>query len=205
MPELTTYPKQRKITKVPDYLIKEVIEGKPVYYKGYKSVLRKEKTLEEIMGISSLQSIIIWYLSRIVLGSKNIDDRKYFVFTGESGLHIERNSNFSGDILVYERTKNLFFDNHYFNTPPIINIEIDIEIDNTNFSDFEYVQHKTKTLLNFGVKKVIWILSKTRQVLVAEGNSAWILYDWSENIEILNGITFNIAQFIEEEGIEYIG
>lgn len=205
MPELMTYPKQRRVTKVPDYLIKEVIEGKPVYYKGYKSVLRKEKTLEEIMGISSLQSIILWYLSRIVLGSKNIDDRKYFVFTGESGLHIERNSNFSGDILVYERTKNLFFDNHYFNIPPIINIEIDIDIDNSNFSDFEYVQYKTKSLLNFGVKKVIWILSKTRQILVAEGNSAWILYDWSENIEVLNNITFNIAQFIEEEGIEYIG
>lgn len=205
MPELMTYPKQRRVTKVPDYLVKEVIEGKPVYYKGYKSVLRKEKTLEEIMGISSLQSIILWYLSRIVLGSKNIDDRKYFVFTGESGLHIERNSNFSGDILVYERTKNLFFDNHYFNIPPIINIEIDIDIDNSNFSDFEYVQYKTKSLLNFGVKKVIWILSKTRQILVAEGNSAWILYDWSENIEVLNNITFNIAQFIEEEGIEYIG
>ncbi|MCU0326718.1 MAG: Uma2 family endonuclease [Spirosomaceae bacterium] len=205
MPELMTYPKQRRVTKVPDYLVKEVIEGKPVYYKGYKSVLRKEKTLEEIMGISSLQSIILWYLSRIVLGSKNIDDRKYFVFTGESGLHIERNSNFSGDILVYERTKNLFFDNHYFNIPPIINIEIDIDIDNSNFSDFEYVQYKTKSLLNFGVKKVIWILSKTRQILVAEVNSAWILYDWSENIEVLNNITFNIAQFIEEEGIEYIG
>ena len=52
--------KQRKLArKVPEYLIKEVLDGIPIYYKGYKAVLRKEKTLESIMGASGLHVIIV--------------------------------------------------------------------------------------------------------------------------------------------------
>ncbi len=47
-----TYSSQRKMPKVPFYLIKEILDEIPVYYKGYKAVLRKEKTLEDIMGAS---------------------------------------------------------------------------------------------------------------------------------------------------------
>lgn len=197
----TTTPKTKKPVKVPEYLIKEVLNGLPVYYKGYKAVLRKEKTLEEITGISSLQSIILWYLSRIVLGSKNVDDNRYFVLTGEPGLHIERNNNMSGDIIIYERDKVNIFDTHYFDIPPLINIEIDVEIDNTHFTDFEYIDRKTKNLLTFGVQKVLWVLTKTRQVIVAEPERDWLVIDWHKDIEIFHGITFNIPAYLEKEGI----
>jgi hypothetical protein len=53
-----TYSSQRKISKVPSYLIKEILDEIPVYYKGYKAVVRKEKTLEDIMGASGLQILI---------------------------------------------------------------------------------------------------------------------------------------------------
>ena len=197
----TISPKTRKPTKVPEYLIKEVLDGLPVYYKGYKAVLRKDKSLEEIMGISSLQSIILWYLSRIVLGSKNVDDNQYFVLTGEPGLHIERNNNMSGDIIIYERAKVNIFDTHYFDIPPLINIEIDVEIDNVNFTDYEYIDRKTKNLLAFGVQKVLWILTKTKQVIVAEPDQNWLVIDWHKDIEIFHGITFNIPAYLEKEGI----
>ena len=44
--------------KVPDYLIWEVLDGQPLYRRGYKDVMRKTKTLEDIMGTSSYQSLI---------------------------------------------------------------------------------------------------------------------------------------------------
>lgn len=192
----------RKTRKIPEYLIKEVLDGKPVYYKGYKSVLRKEKTLEEIMGTSSLQSIIIWYISRIVLGPKNVDDSQYFVLTGEPGIHIETNNNLSGDVLIYDRKAVSIFDAHYFSKPPLINIEIDIEIDNTNFSNFNYMTRKTNNLLSFGTQKVIWILTHVQKVIVAETDKDWLVIDWHKDIEIFNGITFNVPAYLQKEGID---
>jgi len=198
---VTSLPKTRKTPKVPDYLVKEVLDGLPVYYKGYRAVLRKEKTIEEIMGASSLQTIILWYLSRIVLGSKNVDDSQYFVLTGEPGLHIEKKNNLSGDILIFERSKVSVFDVHYFKTPPYINIEIDVEIDHTHFGSFDYIDRKTKNLLAFGVQKVLWILTKTQQVIVAEPEKDWLIIDWKKDIEIFNGIVFNIPAYLQKEGI----
>ena len=117
------YPRQ---PRVPDYLIREVLDGKPVFYKGYKAVLRGQKKKEEIMGISSLQSLILWYLSRVVL--KSLDDKEYFIFTGEPGLHIALKNNLSGDLMIYDRSQVSLFNAHYFDTPPLVNVEIDVKI-----------------------------------------------------------------------------
>ena len=51
-PKSTDKPKR----KIPDYLVYEVMDGKPIYYRGYQSVLNKTKTLEQIMGCSSIQA-----------------------------------------------------------------------------------------------------------------------------------------------------
>jgi Uma2 family endonuclease len=197
----TTTPKNRKSPKVPEYLIKEVLDGLPVYYKGYKAVLRKEKTLEEIMGASGLQLFIIRYLFRLL--DRALDENLFYVFTGEGGLHIGKGNNVAGDILVYEKQKltSNFIDEHYLQLPPFINIEIDVEIDNANFTDYEYIDRKTKNLLTFGVQKVLWILTKTKQVIVAEPDQNWLVIDWHKDIEIFHGITFNIADYLEKEGI----
>lgn len=197
----TTTPKNRKSPKVPEYLIKEVLDGLPVYYKGYKAVLRKEKTLEEIMGASGLQLLIIRYLFRLL--DRALDESLFYVFTGEGGLHIGKGNNVAGDILVYEKQKLTpnFIDEHYLQLPPFINIEIDVEIDNANFTDYEYIDRKTKNLLAFGVQKVLWILTKTKQVIVAEPDQNWLVIDWNKDIEIFNGIIFNIPAYLEKEGI----
>ena len=50
MEAVTEKKKKKKAEKIPDYLIKEVMDGIPFYYKGYKDVLNKTKTKEEIMG-----------------------------------------------------------------------------------------------------------------------------------------------------------
>lgn len=53
MAETEVVPKKEKkakssAQKIPDYLVYEISEGKPIYYKGYKDVINKTKTFEEI-------------------------------------------------------------------------------------------------------------------------------------------------------------
>lgn len=199
-----TYSSQRKISKVPTYLVKEILDEIPVYYKGYKAVVRKEKTLEDIMGASGLQIFIIRYLFRLL--DRNLDENLFYVFTGEGGLHLDKGNNLSGDVLVFEKsvlTPDLI-DTHYLNIPPLIDIEVDVEIDNSTFSDFEYIQKKTKKLLEFGTQKVIWILTKTKTIIVAEPNQDWLMIDWAKDVEILNKINFNIQNYLIKEGINVV-
>ncbi len=196
-----TYSSQRKISKVPSYLVKEILDDMPVFYKGYKAVLRKEKTIEDIMGASGLQIFIVRYLFRLL--DRNLDDNLFYVFTGEVGLHLSKGTNLSGDVLVFDKqvlTPDLI-DTHYLNIPPLIDIEIDVEIDNTTFSDFNYIQRKTDNLLKFGTQKVIWILTKTQKIIVAEPNKDWLMIDWQKDVEITNGITFNVPQYLKKEGV----
>ena len=196
-----TYSSQRKISKVPTYLIKEILDEIPVYYKGYKAVMRKEKTLEDIMGASGLQIFIVRYLFRLL--DRNLDDNLFYVFTGEGGLHLDKGSNLSGDVLVFEKsmlTPDLI-DTHYLNVPPLIDIEVDVEIDNGTFSDFEYIQKKTKKLLDFGTQKVIWILTKSKTIIVAEPDRDWLMIDWAKDVEVINDIHFNVQNYLVKEGI----
>ncbi len=186
---------------ITDSLIKDILDGEAIYPKQHQAVLRHEKKTDDVVGSSSLQSLILWYLSRIVL--KPLDDRQYYVFTGEPGLHIETNNNFSGDLMIYQRGQIALFDNHYFDTPPLVNVEIDVEIDNTTVSDYEYMQRKTSHLLRFGVQRVIWVLSFSKQVIMAEPEKDCLVIDWHKDIELFNGLIFNIPGYFAEEGLAF--
>lgn len=199
-----TYSNQRKISKVPSYLVKEILDEIPVYYKGYKAVARKEKTLADIVGASGLQIFIVRYLFRLL--DRNLDENLFYVFTGEGGLHLDKGNNLSGDVLIFEKstlTPDLI-DTHYLNIPPLIDIEVDVEIDNSTFSDFEYIQKKTKKLLDFGTQKVIWILTKTKIIIVAEPNKDWLMIDWAKDVEIINNLNVNIQNYLIQEGVNIV-
>ena len=119
----------KKIRKIPDSLVYEVMDGKPYYRKGYKYVLRKLKSPEEIMGVSKLQASIISHIVRIIFRFLSEDD--YYVHFNESGLHLDKNDNMSGDIHIFD--KNVLtpdqIDEHYADVPPLVNIEVDIKVD----------------------------------------------------------------------------
>ena len=51
--------KRLLIPRIPDELVYEKIDGKPVYYKGYKEVVNQQKQISVIMGSSNLQTEII--------------------------------------------------------------------------------------------------------------------------------------------------
>jgi hypothetical protein len=193
--------KPKRLRKTPDYLIAEVLNGKPLYYRGYKEVLKGKKTLEEIMGSSSLQAVLIDYLLGTIYDF--INRKQYRILTNEAGIHLELNDNLSGDILIYDKAVLTAdkINTHYANVPPKIDIEIDVNIDLSDINEMDYILAKTKKLLGFGVEKVIWILSKSQKVFVATPNIPWLIYDWTTDIEIMDNQFFNIAAFLEAEGI----
>lgn len=57
----TSIRKKRSI-KIPDSFIYEIMDGEPLYYKGYKTAIKHKKTAESIMGTSSLQAKLLVYL-----------------------------------------------------------------------------------------------------------------------------------------------
>jgi len=56
----------RKQRKVPDYLVYELMDGKPIYYRGYQSVLNKTKKLDDIIGSSALQGLLVNFIVTIL-------------------------------------------------------------------------------------------------------------------------------------------
>jgi hypothetical protein len=188
---------------IPNVLIHEIIDGKPLYRKGYRDVLAKTKTIEDIMGSSSLQAFLITYLT-IWIGRK-IDDNKYIMLTSEAGLHIDKGNNLAGDILIFDN-KTLTIDKinkKYADVPPRISIEVDIDITAENFTENEYISLKTRKLLDFGAEKVIWFLTEPKKVIIATKNADWQMRDWDKDVEIMDDIVCNVGKYLKEKGSEF--
>lgn len=187
--------------KIPAALIYEIMDGKPIYYKGYREVLKNEKTIEEVMGASNLQVTIIEYI--LITLYRALDLKLYRILTNEVGLHLDKKSNLSGDILIYD--KNVLpvkaADKYYISVPPKVQIEVDIAAELEGMlSETSYLQQKTDKLFQFGVEKVIWVLSDSKKVIVAIPNDNWKIIDWHKEIEIIDGIGFCIGRYLKDEG-----
>jgi Uma2 family endonuclease len=192
-------PAPKRTRKVPANLIWEVLDGQPLYRRGYKSVMNKQKTIEEIMGTSSYQSLINSYILSILFSRLQLNT--YDILTNEPGVHFEKNDNISNDIAIYNHLSSDQISKKYTDFHARIVIEIDIDIDPESMRDLEYLTKKTQKMLDFGVEKVIWILSYIRKVMVATPGNPWQTMDWSNDVEILDGISFNIQHFLTERGI----
>ncbi len=197
----TTSQKPLTARKVPHSLIYEEIDGVPYYYRGYRAVLSRQKTKEDIMGASALQSAVVSLLIHILYKYLPFDD--YLIATNESGLHLQKGSNLSNDIAVFDQsTLPTPLDDKYFSVPPKVVIEVDVKIDlPANVSETEYVYDKTQKMLDFGVGKVIWILTKTRRTLIAEPNERWILTDWDDVVEVMPGCSFELNPLLRSKNV----
>jgi hypothetical protein len=186
--------------KVPSYLVWEVMDGQPLYRRGYKDVMRKLKTLDEIMGTSSYQSLINSYLLSLLF--QQLDLTQYDILTNEIGVHFEKNDNTSNDIAIYNRLVANQITKKYTDFPAKIVIEIDIDIDPESMQDLEYLTKKTQKMLDFGVEKVIWVLTNIKKVMVAAPNVPWQTIDWAQDVEIMDEIVFNIEKYLTERGVK---
>jgi len=200
----TAIANKSKKQRIPNYLIKETIDGIPFYYKGFRSVLNKTKTKADIMADSGLKGFIKMFLVTIL--AQKLDLTKYHFFVGETGAHLDRRNNLSLDLSIFEQ-KVLTPDKittKYIDVHPKIVIEIDVnvEVEDPSSSTFDqFVLRKVRKLHKFGTEKIIWIFSKSETIIVATPDNKWDVMDWDNEVEILDGISFNVAKYLKEKGI----
>ena len=192
-----------KVARMPDILVYEELNGRQLYRKDYKKFLNHTKTIEEIMGCSSLQAAIVSVLLSYLY--RQIEDEGYEIMTNEAGLHVSLGNNLSSDIIVYKREDFLKYrlDNHYFDTAPKIVIEVDVKIEVEDMDATEYWTKKTETLLNFGVEKVIWIFSEDKKIILAEPNKDWLVRSWAKDFELMPDHILNIQKMIDKKGYKF--
>ncbi len=184
---------------IPKELIYEMVKGRPVYYREYDKVLTGEKTLEEVMGSSFLQGLLIDLILKFL--HELLDYSKYLITTNETGFKFKPKSWRLLDIAIFERVKvkEEMFSSEYVKTSPKIVIEIDTKADLRKYGDIiNYINEKTDDLLNSGVEKVLWILTKDKKVMVAEKDKHWIITNWNEDIKILEDIYINVDKLIHK-------
>lgn len=181
-----------RFSDIPEHLVYEEWDGVPILYQGIKTYALQNYNLNQLeMGSSIFQSLIIEF----ILGQlyDTINRKIYAIVTNEPGLHLGYRNNISNDIAIIERNR---IQNKrsvkYGNVPPKVAIEVDVRADyEQEFESFnDYINQKTQKLLDFGVEKVIWILSSELQEVRVSTLSQTSIHPWTETIEILDGVTF---------------
>lgn len=199
-PEISV--KEPQKIEIPEELVYEMMDGKPIPYRGFEAVLCKEKNPEDIMGSSGLQSVIISAILRHLF--QVLPEEKYEMVTNEAGLHLDKNNNLSTDIGIYlsEKLSASALTNHYLKIPPLIAIEIDTKASMISFNNpADYYHRKTQKLLDFGVEKVIWIFSESRKIMTARSDEDWITADWQKEISLVENLSISLAEILKKRGI----
>lgn len=181
-----------RFSDIPEHLVYEEWDGVPILYKGIKEYALQNYNLDHLeMGSSIFQSLIVEFILGQLYGG--INRKIYAIVTNELGLHLGYRNNLSNDIAIIERNR---IQNKrsvkYATVPPKVAIEVDVRADyEQEFESFnDYINQKTQKLLDFGVEKVIWILSSELQEVRVSKPSQTSIHAWTETIEILDGVTF---------------
>ncbi|ADB41017.1 hypothetical protein [Spirosoma linguale] len=193
-------PAPRPKGKIPESLIYEIMDGKPIYRKGYRDVVSGKKTLEEIRGASTLQSVIVSHLMKVIFSF--LDDDVYFILTGEPGVHIDHRNKLANDIAIFDQTvlTPAKISKKYADVPPQIALEVDIEADVAEMTETGYLYKKTRKLFDFGVQKIIWVLTDAQVVMIATPERIETV-NWDKDVEIMDGHVFNIGAYLTRKGI----
>ena len=179
---------------IPEALIYEMVEGKPIYYRGWQDVLKGEKTIEQIMASSLMQS----YLVGEVFAATHVALRKkYILGTNEAGIKFKKGDWRAADICLWTKVslKGTPLHDHYSQIIPEIVIEVDTKADTLTIPT--YYLDKTKHLHKNGVRRVVWIFTSPEQVMVAEKGEKWTIQDWSESVEVADGFMLNVKELID--------
>ncbi len=201
MATLREKPSKELKSKLLKILTYEKVNGKPIYYRDYRKVLKGELPPEAVMGSSELQALII----RLIVGFllENLDMKKYEVLFNEIGFKTPEGNLRALDIAVFKRDKLKKILPRYTTVVPEVIVEVDTKADVSKYGNLEaYVYEKTQELLNAGVRKVIWIITQPKKVLLAESKKKWILQDVDEDIDIIENIKLNIVKLFKERGYQ---
>ncbi|MBV6442197.1 MAG: Uma2 family endonuclease [Haliscomenobacteraceae bacterium CHB4] len=198
-----TLTKPAKGRNIPAYLVREVIDGIPFYYPGYRQIMNKTKTIEEAMSDSGLQFFLKLYVYDLF--NDNLDKKKYRIGAGELEFHPDYRNNMGLDVVVFDR-KVLTPDkitNKFVSVPArfVLEVDVNVELPDRNSDLFqEYVVRKVRRLFAFGTEKVVWVFTKSKTVISATADKPWQFYEWDKDVELLNGVIMNIGAYIQSEG-----
>ncbi|GIX42909.1 MAG: hypothetical protein KatS3mg129_2642 [Leptospiraceae bacterium] len=198
-----TITKSSKQSKIPEYLIYEMKDGKPIYYKNYELVLNKKLPPEAIMGSSKLQTIIIHIILKFLF--QHLNSKKYMVLSNEIGFQWDKGSWSNLDIAIFDKEELLKegITNSYTKIPPIIVFEVDTKADTSQYPDIEfYIRDKIQDLLNHGAQKIFWFTTHDKKILIAEQNKNWIITNWDFDLNIIDNLSFNLYKALLNEKIE---
>ncbi len=195
-------PPRRKRRRVPKALIYEMRHGRPIYYRDYEKVLAGELPLEAVMGSSAIQWKIIMVILQFLLQA--LDLRQYEVATNEVGFRIAPRSWRSLDIAIFDKeaVRPYWQEDKWVDVPPLVAIEVDTKASLQHYGDFfSYVLEKTQDLLDAGVKRVVWVSTKDRKVLVAEPGKRWYITSWDDPVEVWDGVEMNLQLLLEQADV----
>ena len=189
-------PEQRRQRQL---LLRQLVyemDDKPIYYAGYRDVLKGLLEPEAIMGASYLQSYLVEILQEFLFTHPM--RQRFRILASEIGVQIDKKKWRSCDIALYDkaRLQGVPLTNKYMPIAPDYVIEIDTKADLSKYHyQHEYFVKKTRQLHEFGVKKVIWIFTETIPVIwESESADAILMRDgWDHDVTITEGITFNLA------------
>jgi len=185
------------LQNIPEKLVYEMVDGKPIYYRGYRQYLNGKKQIEELMGSSYLQSLIITRLVYLLMSNLG---KEYVVLTNEIGLQFKDKGWRAADIAIVEhkKLKGVKKTNKYLTVPPKVVIEIDTKAELEEVKDsLGYFHKKTDELLAFGVEKVIWIFTDSKKIMISEKNKDWQVLNWAREIHLINDLTIDLEKLID--------
>lgn len=154
-----------------------------------------DKVRRQLFLASTSRSLIVGNLGQ------NINRNKYLT-SCNAGFAISTEDDFCVDIAILEKTRIGKLKGKYFDLPPKVVIEVDIKADTAEFENGAdgYVMQKARKLLDFGVEKVLWIITSMQRVYVIDRNDpTWHIVDWSETIAVVDDSTLNIKQLLDDE------
>ena len=190
---------------IPDYLVREVINGERWFYRGYRDVLNGQKKPEDIMACSTLQSVVVTYVNAKLW--HHLEDEPYWVMSNEIGNNLSKKTKSAYDVAVFDK-KTLpasQVDDHYAHVPPLLVVEVDVKVETENLLPADLIfQVKTRKLLEFGVQKVVWFFTKNQSVLIAEAGKEWIFDNWNREVILWNGLSVNVPKYLAKQGITFI-
>ena len=170
-------------------------EGKPIYYRGYKEVLKGKLQPEAVIGSSDLHAVLMALL--VAFLAKELE-KDFIVASGELGFFTGEDTYRLLDIAVFEKGK-FKLTGKYTRIPPKLVIEIDTKADLEDYGVVEsYAYEKTQELLDCGVERVVWIFTRPKKVLIAEKNKDWIVHGWEKTFEVFEGVRVNLKDLTKE-------
>ena len=196
----TIAPAAKPQRAVPAHLVYEVMDGKPIYYRDYKKIIRGTIKKDDIMGYGLLQWVIINLITKYF--NQNLS-ANYLVLGGEGGIHLAKNDNLSLDLAVFNSASiNLAqLKNQYVGVAPQLVIEVDTKAQAEFAADANYYTKKTQKLLDFGVNEVIWIFTETKKIWLAKPNAPWLIINWKDDFTAME-LPLNLQALLDENGIE---